>query len=91
MARLDWPTGPKPEWRLRDDPERIESDDIARAARELVAAYGPRAGELMRQRMRAVRRRGDRESASLWFAVARAIEAQTGASVPKGADGGPAD
>jgi hypothetical protein len=79
MAGLSWRTGPKPEWRLRENQLRIDRDDIERAARELVSAYGPRAGELMRERMRAVRRRGDAESASLWSAVARAIEEQMGA------------
>jgi hypothetical protein len=57
---------------------RITQDEIARAARELVAAYGPAAIHLMRQRTRAVRRRGDAESATLWLAVADAIEQELG-------------
>lgn len=60
-------------------PVRITQDEIARAARELVAAYGPAAIHLMRQRTRAVRRRGDAESANLWLAVADAIEQELGA------------
>ena len=83
--------GPRSEWRLRGSSSRVTDDDIMRAARELVAAYGPRAGELMRKRMRAVRSRGDAESASLWQAVARAIEEQTaGPGAPSG-DSGHAD
>lgn len=54
----------------------IDADEIARTARELVDAYGPRAIDLMRKRTRAVRRRGDAESATLWSAVALAVEAQ---------------
>lgn len=54
----------------------IDTDEIARAARELVDAYGPRASALMRKRTRAVRQRGDAESATLWSAVAVAVEAQ---------------
>ena len=62
-------------------PVRITQDDIARAARELVAAYGPAAIHLMMQRTRAVRRRGDAESATLWLAVADAIERELGAGL----------
>jgi hypothetical protein len=58
--------------------EPITPEDIARAARELVAAYGPAAIPLMRRRTTAVRRRGDTESATLWLAVAAAIEHQLG-------------
>ena len=54
----------------------FDADEIVRAARELVDAYGPRAIALMRKRTRAVRRRGDAESATLWSAVAVAVEAQ---------------
>lgn len=62
-------------------PARITPEDIARAARELVAAYGPAAIHLMRQRTRAVRRRGDAESATFWPAVAEAIEQELGAGL----------
>lgn len=61
---------------------RITQDEIARAARELVAAYGPAAIHLMRQRTRAVRRRGDAQSVTLWLAVAEAIEQELGARLP---------
>jgi hypothetical protein len=61
---------------LRGNPFPITAADIARAARELVAAYGPDAVALMQRRMRAVRRRGDAESATLWCAVAEAVEEQ---------------
>jgi hypothetical protein len=61
---------------LRGNPIPITAADIARAARELVAAYGPDAATLMQRRMRAVRRRGDAESATLWCAVAEAVEEQ---------------
>jgi hypothetical protein len=54
----------------------IDADEIVRTARELVDAYGPRAIALMRKRTRAVRQRGDAESATLWSAVAAAVEAQ---------------
>lgn len=64
---------------LRGNPIPITATDIARAARELVAAYGPDAAALMQKRMRAVRRRGDAESATLWCAVAEAVEAQLAA------------
>lgn len=57
-------------------PRVVDADEIARTARELVDAYGPRASALMRKRTRAVRRRGDAESATLWSAVGRAVEAQ---------------
>jgi len=60
-------------------PARITQEEIARAARELVAAYGPAAISLMRQCTRAVHRRGDAESANLWLAVAEAIEQELGA------------
>lgn len=72
------------EWALRDKARGITSDHIARAARELVAAYGPAARDLMRKRTRAVRRRGDSESALLWFAIAQAIEEQLGARAASG-------
>lgn len=62
-------------------PARVTQHEIARAARELVAAYGPAAIHLMRQRTRAVRRRGDAESATLWLAVADAIEQELGAGL----------
>ena len=62
------------EWPLRGNGIRITAEEIARAARELVAAYGADAIALMQKRTRAVRRRGDAESASLWFAVAQAVE-----------------
>jgi len=64
------------EWPIHGTPVRVTSGDIVRAARELVAAYGPKAIVLMQQRTRAVRRRGDAESATLWFAVAQAVEQQ---------------
>ena len=69
---------PRPEWPLRGPSLRVTPDAIARAARELVAAYGPKASQLMLKRMHAVRRRGDAQSASLWSAVARATEEQMG-------------
>ena len=68
-----------PEKTRGGNPGRITTDDIARAARELVAAYGPAAIHLMKQRTRAVRRRGDADSATLWLAVADAIEQELGA------------
>lgn len=71
--------GAAAEWPARGNPIRITDDHIARAARELVAAYGPDAIVLMRKRTRAVRRRGDAESATLWYAVAKAIEEQLAA------------
>jgi hypothetical protein len=64
------------EWPIRGAHARVTSDDIVRAARELVAAYGPEAIALMQRRTRAIRRRGDAESATLWFAVAQAVEEQ---------------
>ncbi|MCW5771437.1 MAG: hypothetical protein KIT16_07380 [Rhodospirillaceae bacterium] len=54
--------------------DEISDDSISRTARELVAAYGAEAAGLMRRRILAVRRRGDSASASLWLAVADAIE-----------------
>ncbi len=54
----------------------IDVDEIARTARELVDAYGPKAIALMKKRTRAVRQRGDAECAILWSAVALAVEAQ---------------
>ena len=57
-------------------PMAIGAEDIARAARELVDAYGPDAIALMQRRTRAVRGCGDAESAMLWSAVAAAVEAQ---------------
>jgi hypothetical protein len=54
----------------------IDANEIARTARELVDAYGPGASALMKKRTRAVRQRGDAESAILWSAVALAVEAQ---------------
>lgn len=71
--------GGEAEWPRRGQPARITADAIARAARELVDAYGPDAIALMQRRTRAVRRRGDAESATLWFAVAQAIERQLAA------------
>jgi hypothetical protein len=68
------------EWPLRGNAVRITAEEIARAARELVAAYGAEAIALMQKRTRAVRRRGDAESASLWFAVAQAVEEQLAAA-----------
>lgn len=67
----------------------IDDQEIERTARELVDAYGRRAVDLMRQRTRAVRRRGDAESAMLWSAVAQAVEAQLalGASLRGAAEG----
>ena len=59
--------------------EPVSSDDVMRAAREMVDAYGPAAGGLMRERMRAVLRRGDAEVATLWHAIARAVDHQLGA------------
>lgn len=70
------------EWPLRGNALRITSGEIARAARELVAAYGADAIALMQKRTRAVRRRGDAESAALWCAVAQAIEEQLAAASP---------
>jgi hypothetical protein len=64
------------EWSLRGHRAGITSDEIARAARELVAAYGPDALALMQKRTRAVHRRGDAESAMLWRAVGAAVEQQ---------------
>lgn len=64
---------------LRANPWRVTQDDIARTAHELAAAYGPAAINLMHRRTRAVRRRGDSESATLWLAVAKAIERELGA------------
>jgi hypothetical protein len=67
--------------RPRSEPSRtITAEHIMRAARELVAAYGPSAAELMKRRTRAVRRRGDAESATLWFALAEAVELELGAA-----------
>ncbi len=67
----------------------IDDQEIERTARELVDAYGRRAVDLMRQRTRAVRRRGDAESAMLWSAIAQAVEAQLalGALLHGAADG----
>lgn len=59
--------------------DAIDPAEIARAARALVDAYGPRAIALMRIRTRAVRRRGDSQSAMLWSAVAQAVEAHLAA------------
>ena len=64
-------------------PVPIGADDIVRAARELVDAYGPDAIALMQRRTRAVRRRGDAESATLWSAVAAAVEAELAAASPE--------
>ncbi len=64
------------EWPIRGNPLRITPAEIARAARELVDAYGPDAIRLMQTRTRAVRRRGDTESAMLWYAIAQAVEEQ---------------
>jgi hypothetical protein len=69
---------------LRGHRAGITSDEIARAARELVAAYGPDALVLMQKRTRAVHRRGDAESAVLWRAVGAAVEQQ----LANGGDGG---
>jgi hypothetical protein len=71
--------GAAAEWPLRGPRVAITSDEIARAARELVAAYGSAAIALMQKRTRAVRRRGDAESATLWVALARAVEEQLAA------------
>jgi hypothetical protein len=71
------------EWADTRQPARITPDEIARAARELVAAYGPAATQLMRRRTRAVSRRGDAESATLWMAVAEAIEQELAARAPR--------
>ena len=71
---------------IRGNPIPITAADIARAARELVAAYGPDAAALMQKRMRAVRRRGDAESATLWCAVAEAVRAQLAARGGSAAD-----
>ena len=68
------------EWPLCGASRRITAAEITRAARELVAAYGADAIALMQKRTRAVRRRGDAESATLWFAVAQAVEEQLAAS-----------
>ncbi len=90
IHRAPRPAGcePEAEWPVRGKPRRITSSDIERAARELVAAYGPAAIALMQKRTRAVRRRGDAESATLWFAVAKAIEQQLSA---RGGTGDSAD
>jgi len=69
--------------RRQGEPSRVSAgpvslDEVVRAARELVAAYGPAAGRLMRARMRAVRRRGDAESAALWHAIAQAVDHELG-------------
>ena len=56
--------------------------EIERAARALVEAYGPEAIALMQRRTHAVRRRGDVESATLWLALARAVEVQLAAAPP---------
>jgi hypothetical protein len=79
------------EWPSRGNPLRITKDDIARAARELVAAYGPEAIALMQKRTRAVRRRGDAESATLWFALAKAVEEQLASGDGAGAEAAAAD
>jgi hypothetical protein len=76
------------EWPVRGNALRITPDHITRAARELVAAYGRSAIQLMQKRTRAVRRRGDAESATLWFAIAKAVEEQLGA---RGGQSGSAD
>jgi len=83
-GRTDGAAQAAAEWPSRGSPRRITEDDIARAARELVAAYGPDAIALMQKRTRAVRRRGDAESATLWFAVAKAVEEQLSAGGPAG-------
>lgn len=57
-------------------------DEIERAARALVDAYGSEAIALMQRRTRAVRRRGDVASAALWLALARAVEVQIAAAPP---------
>jgi hypothetical protein len=72
------------EWPLHGGALCITSEEIARAARALVAAYGPAASQLMVKRTRAVRRRGDSESATLWSAVAKAIEEQLGTPTADG-------
>jgi hypothetical protein len=64
----------------RADAPGVLDDEIERAARALVAAYGPGAIALMQRRTRAVRRRGDEESATLWRALARAVEMQIAAA-----------
>jgi hypothetical protein len=66
------------------DVREATAEEIARAARELVASYGADAAALMRKRTRAIRRRGDAESASLWIAVARAVEEQLAAGDTRG-------
>jgi hypothetical protein len=65
------------------DRDAISGEEIAGAARELLAAYGPAATQLMKRRTRAVRRRGDAKSAILWLAVAKAIEEQLAADGPR--------
>jgi hypothetical protein len=79
-ARLQPGSEGEAEWPIRGNSIRITPEEIARAARELVAAYGPAAIALMQKRTRAVRRRGDAESATLWFAIAQAVEEQLSAS-----------
>jgi hypothetical protein len=75
-ARPSAGPGGEAEWPIRGNRLRITPDEIARAARELVDAYGPEAIRLMQNRTRAVRRRGDTESATLWYAIAQAVEEQ---------------
>ena len=90
-ARLSAGSQREAEWPIHGNPLRITPDEIARAARELVDAYGPKATRLMQNRTRAVRRRGDTESATLWFAIAQAVEEQLAGIAPTARDGGTAD
>ena len=79
------------EWPIHGNPLRITPDEIARAARELVDAYGPKATRLMQNRTRAVRRRGDTESARLWDAIAEAVKEQLAAGDTIGRTSGTGD
>jgi hypothetical protein len=79
------------EWPIRGPSLRITPEEIARAARELVDAYGAEAIKLMQNRTRAVRRRGDTESARLWDAIAEAVKEQLAAGDTIGPTSGSAD
>lgn len=90
-ARTSARSEAKAEWPMRGNPLRITPDEIARAARELVDAYGRDAIRLMQKRTRAVRRRGDTESATLWLAISQAVEELLAGLDPTGRSGGTAD
>lgn len=58
----------------------MADNDVRRAARELVAAYGAGAIRLMRERSAKVSQRGDEKTAVLWLSIAAAAEQQIDAT-----------